>query len=109
MVAAGVPVDARCAAELAPDDYRNVAIHAALVQVLDQGGNAAVEDRQVAAQMPEIAPVRVPEAVGNRDAANTRFDKAAGHEELIIPERGAVPLVPRRAVAVAVAHRPRRL
>src|SRR5207249_694723 len=37
MVAAGVFVDSRCAAKLAPGDYRHVIEHAANIQVLYQG------------------------------------------------------------------------
>ena len=63
-----------------------------------------IEDRQVAAEMAEVAAVRVPEAVGHRDAAHARFDQPAGHQQLIVPQRRAVALMPRRAVAVAFAH-----
>ena len=43
VVAAGVFVDLRRAAEFAPDDDRHVAIQPALVQVFDQGADALIE------------------------------------------------------------------
>src|SRR5438105_4406253 len=100
VVAAGVFVDARRAAELAPDDHADVPAQAALVDVVDQGGDAAVEDRQVVAQVAEVAAVGVPETIGDGDAARARFHEAPGREELVIPERGAVSLVPGRGDAV---------
>ena len=48
--------------------------------------------------------MRVPEAVGDGDAAGPGFDQAAGHEELIVPLRGTVALVLGRTLAVAIAQ-----
>ena len=53
--------------------------------------------------MTEVAPVRGPAAVGDADAANAGFDETAGHQQLVVPERSAVALMPRRAVAVTFA------
>ena len=47
-------VDARRAAELAPDDRDDVLVHAAVVQILDQVGDAAIELGQLAAQRDEV-------------------------------------------------------
>src|SRR5260370_41904247 len=53
MVAAAVRVDPRCAAELAPDDYRNIIQKMPLVQVLDQGRQAEVQERPCFASLRE--------------------------------------------------------
>ena len=47
VVAAGVLVDLRRAAELAPHDDRHVLVQPAVVQVFDQCGHALVEQRHV--------------------------------------------------------------
>jgi len=44
---------------------------------------AAVEDRQLGAELFEVAFVGVPAAVGKSDAAGARFDEAAGGQELL--------------------------
>ncbi len=62
VVAAGVLVDLGRAAELAPDDHGDVAVEAAVVDVLDQGRDPLVEQRQVLAEPVEVVAVRVPEA-----------------------------------------------
>ena len=104
VVAAGVLVDLGRAAELAPDDHRDVPVQTAGVDVLDQGGDPLVEERQMLAELAEVAAVRVPEAVGDRDAPRPGLDQPAGDQELVVPHRGAVAQVSRRADAVAVAE-----
>ena len=72
MIAAGVLVDARGAAELAPDDDADIAVEAALMDVFDKSGDVPlIEDgEEVLAEVEEVAAVRVPEAVGLLDAAD---------------------------------------
>ena len=104
MVAAGVLVDARRAAELAPDDHRHVVEHAAHVEVLDQGAEALIELAAVVADQVEVLAVAVPAAVGQRHAANAGLDQPAGHQQMIVDGRSAVVLeLVRLAVAVALA------
>src|SRR5207244_11928548 len=90
VVAAGLVVDARRAAELAPRHYRHVVEHAALIQVLDQGAEALVELAAVVAHEAEVLAVAVPAAEGQRHAAHARFHEAAGDEQLIVHRRRAV-------------------
>ena len=65
------------------------------MDVFDQGRDPLVEERQVSAEVGEVAAVRVPEAVGDRDAAGAGLDQAAGDQELVVPHRGAVAQVSR--------------
>src|SRR5262249_2257809 len=91
VVTSGIPVDAWRTAKLAPHDHRHVALQAALAEVFHQGRDAAIEHRQVFPQMPEIAPVRVPEAVGPGAPANAGFEQPASDQQLIVPQGSAVP------------------
>ena len=54
MVAAGVLIDRRRAAELAPDDDAHILVEAALVKVFDQRADGLVEQWQVGAGVLEI-------------------------------------------------------
>ena len=102
VVAAGVLVDARRAAELAPGDHRHVVEHAARFQVVDQGAERLVELGAVVAHQVEVLAVAVPAAVGQRHAADAGLDQPPGHQQLVVDGRGAVVLeVVRLAVAVA--------
>ena len=60
MIAAGVLVDRRGSAELAPHDHRHVLVHPAVVQILDQCGYALIKHGHVLAGAIEIAAVPVP-------------------------------------------------
>ena len=105
VVAAGVVVDLRRPAELAPGDDDGVVEHAADLQVLDQGREALVELPAVVADEVEVLAVAVPAAVAQGHAADAGLDQPAGHQELIVAGRGAVVLVlVRLAVAVLVAE-----
>src|SRR6516225_11439142 len=75
VIAAGIAVDARRAAKFAPDDDADVPFQAALMQVLDERRDALIKYGKIAAQVPEVAAVRVPEAVGDTDAADARFNQ----------------------------------
>ena len=57
--------------------------HAAVVQVLDQVGDAAVDLRQLLLQRLEVLAVRVPAADGQRHAADAGLDQPAGGQELL--------------------------
>src|SRR5438128_12496596 len=95
MVAAAVLVDPRRAAKLAPDDHGYVNQQAAFVEILDQGGQAKIEQRQRFPSFREQVPVPVPVVVAaqdaaervtaerERDAAGAGFDHAPGQEKLI--------------------------
>ena len=94
-------------AELAPHDGDDVLLHAAVVQVLDQVSQADVQQRQLAAQGDEVLRVRVPAAVGQRDAADAGLDEAARRQELL----DALVAVARPRLLLRqverLAHRPR--
>ena len=101
VIAAGVVVDFRRAAEFAPHDDRHIFIQAPLVQIGDQGGRRTVEQRAVVANRLEILPVVVPAAEVERDDPRAGFDQAAGDEEVLGQLRGAVVAELRIAFAVA--------
>src|ERR1051325_4216644 len=75
IAAAHVAVDARRAAELAPDDDDGVVEHTAIVQVLDQIRDAAIEFRQLATERFEVAFVRIPAAISESHAADAGLDE----------------------------------
>src|SRR5208283_1621187 len=75
IAAAVVAVDLGSPAKLAPHDGDNVVLHAAVVQVLDQVGDAAVHFRELFAERFEITAVRVPAANCQGDATNARLDQ----------------------------------
>src|SRR5262249_3333252 len=91
--------DARGAAELAPDHGDNVVPHAAVVQVLNQVGDAAIEIRKLPAEGDEVLAVRVPAAVAQGDAADAGLDEAAGGGELL---HAAIAIARARLLAAQV-------
>ena len=68
-------------------------VQAAGVDVLDQGRDPLVEQRQVLAEPAEVLAVRIPESVGDRDAPRPGLDQSAGDQELVVPHRRAVAQV----------------
>ena len=82
VIAAGVGVDFGGAAEFAPNDEGDVFVHAALVKVVDQGGNALVEQGHVFAAAFEVAVVPVPAAEGESDATGAGFHQTAGDKKM---------------------------
>ena len=68
VIAAGVGVDFWGASEFAPDDDGNVFVHASLVKIVDQGGNALIQQGHVFAAAFEVAVVPVPAAEGEGNA-----------------------------------------
>ncbi len=92
VVSAGVAVNARRAAEFSPSDDRNVVGHSSFMQIIDQGGQALIEQRQVGVFEPaEVVAVKIPAAKVQRHHSCACLDQPAGHEELL--------QIPRRAVA----------
>jgi hypothetical protein len=81
MIAAGVLVDPRRAAEFAPGDHRHVVEQAALLEVFDQSRQALIELRAVIAHQVEILRVAVPPAIRQRDDTHTRLDQAASQSK----------------------------
>src|SRR5207248_9273090 len=51
-----------------------------------------------------VVAVGIPETVGHRYDAYTRFDQPPSDQQLIVPHRSAIAQVLRRATAIAVAH-----
>src|SRR5207302_978047 len=66
MIAAGVLVDRRRAAKLAPHDDRDILVQPAPVQVLDQRADALVEQRQVGFRVLVVVAVIIPETESDR-------------------------------------------
>src|SRR5204862_5679822 len=102
------------AAKLAHDDDGAVIGQAALVQVVDEGADALVEDRKifsfaekdgvVGPALGVAAPVPVPIAVIERHDADAGFDEPAREEQALRHARGAVAVHEDGGVAGAVAR-----
>src|ERR1051326_3666981 len=91
VIAAGIFVYARRAAELAGHDNEGAFEHAAIGEVAEQRGHGGIERRQeVAFQRSEVVVVRVPVAVIDSHAAYAGLDQSSRHEAGL-PER--VPAV----------------
>ena len=73
VIASGVCVDFWGASEFAPNDERNVFVHAALVKVVDKGGDALIQQGHVFAAAFKVAVVPVPTAEGEGDATGAGF------------------------------------
>ena len=95
VIAAGVLVDARRAAELAHPHEDGVLPHAAIDQVLTRVPMALSSVRlQAGAVGVEGLVVRVPAAQGDLDRGDAGFDQAAGQEGGAAEVVGAVPAAP---------------
>ena len=94
VVAAGDAADFGGAAEFAPDDDGDVFFQAAVIQVLDEGGQALVQLRQLVPQVAEVVLVGVPVAELERDDGDARFHQAAGHQQGL-PHRRLAVFLPR--------------
>ena len=91
VVAAGVLVDLRRAAELAGADDDRAVQHAAVVEVLDQGRQRLIEVRQQAGlQGVEVLAVRVPAADADGDEADAGLDQPASRERALAERVRAV-------------------
>lgn len=102
VIAAGFVVDFGSATEFAPDDEGDILIESALGEVLDESGDPGVEGGEMRAAVSEVVSVCVPESVGDGDDTDAGFDKSAGDEQLVVPERCAVAEVFGGAAAVEV-------
>ena len=104
VVAAGVLVDLGRAAELAPDDHRDVLVQAAEMQVFDQRREGHVELGNTRPAGSEVLAVRVPAAEGNRDHPHAGLDQPPGHQEMIHAAGRAVGFVSHIADAIPLAE-----
>ena len=109
MVAAHVGADLGRAAELAPHDDRAILVEPALVQVVQQGAQALVEDRKIFGLAGEDRAVGdavpVPLAVIERHHAGAGFDQSAGQEQALRNARRAVLVDEDLGIARAVTRR----
>ena len=103
MVAAGVGVDFGGAAEFSPNNEGNVFVHAAAVEIVDQGGDSLIEQGHVFAAAFEVAVVPVPTAEGEGDATGAGFHQSAGDEEVFEVFGAAVRAIFGIALAVFFA------
>ena len=94
MIAAAILVDPRGAAKLAPDHHGAIAVEPPFFQVVEQGRQPAVEQREMIAGVFEIRAVRptvpIPSPVGNRHHPGPHLDEPAGGEKVIIQNRPGV-------------------
>ncbi len=81
VIATGTGIDPRSAAEFAPHHHGDVLFHPAIMQVLEQSAQAAIQIRQLAAEVVEVVAVRVPATPVESDGANAGFHEATGGEE----------------------------
>ena len=100
VVAAGVLVDPRRPAELAPGDDGRVLEHVVGVEVFDQGAHALVELGAVVADEGEVLTVAVPAAITQGHNPRTGLDEAPGDQQLVVDRRGPVVL---ELIGLAVA------
>ena len=104
MVAAGVFVDGRCAAELTPANDDDILVQSALVQIVDERSDTLVEHGEILPGAVEVSAVPVPPAEGERHTAHTHLDEAAGEQEVIEQLGRAVGCQLGGATAVTVAQ-----
>src|SRR5439155_6948850 len=86
-------VDGRRTTELAPNDYCNILVQSALVQIFDQRAESLIEQRQVLMQRSEVVAVMVPATERQRYAPGARFDQPALHEKMLHQFRAAIVTV----------------
>ena len=103
MIAAGILVDERRAAELAPGHHGHVLVETAFVEVLDERGQPLVELRQVRVlHAIERVAVEVPTAKVQRHHSATGLDEPPCHEKVLEVRRRAVTESLLAPLAVAV-------
>src|SRR5205823_5150207 len=81
VVAPRAGIDPRSAAEFPPHGDRDILIDAPIMQILKQRAEAAVEVRQLAAEVAKVVAVGVPASPVEGDDADAGFHEAAGGEE----------------------------
>ena len=90
VVAAGALVDAGRPAEVGQQRHQRRLQQAALVQVVQQGGQAAVQRRQPLLQAGEDLGVVVPAVVVHGDEGHARLDQPPGQQAALAQARPAV-------------------
>src|SRR5262249_1707531 len=94
VIAPDLGADLRRPAKLTHDNHAAFLVQAALVQVLDKGADALVENREILGFALEDraigTAVPVPFAVVERDHTGTSFNQPPGHKETLWHTRGAV-------------------
>src|ERR1044071_6057666 len=76
MIAAGIFIDDRRAAEFAPDNYTHVFVEPAVVKILDQRRHTRVKHRQIFAGDFVVAAVIIPKTKCDGDKSRASFDEA---------------------------------
>src|SRR5262249_51489753 len=103
VIAAGSGVDPRSAAKLAVAHYQDAPVQAAVVEVLDQGGDGPVVARQIiGAEGLEVIVVRVPAAHVDGDVGDAGFHEPAGQKGALAPGVPAIAIAHARVLAVDV-------
>src|SRR5690349_17279515 len=92
MIAAGVRIDPRRAAELTGPQNERVIEHAALFEVGNQSGKWLIELAAPRATIIEVVPVRVPTAHRYFDKRHARLHEPACQHASLTKRRAAVEL-----------------
>ena len=101
MVATGAGIDSRSSAKLAPHCNSCVVQHSAVVEILNQRGDALVELAAMITDKIKVLAMTVPATVRHRDRSNASFDKTPSHQHVTVHGRSTVVLIlVRLAVAV---------
>ena len=103
VVAAGIFVNFRRPAKIAPDDDGHIFVQPAFVEISNQCMHALIKVRQMLLHHFEVIAMPVPEAIRHMNQPCTRFDQPASREELFVKHRGCIPLHRGDALAVACA------
>ena len=103
MVAAGVFVNSWCTSELTPTNDDDILVQSALVQIVNERGDALVEHGEILSGAVEVSAVLVPPAKGERHTAHTHLDEPSGEQEMIEQLGRAVGCQLGCATAVSVA------
>src|SRR5207302_10051299 len=104
MVTAGIFVNDRRPAELAPRDHGDVFVQSALVQILDQRAHALIEQRAVGVfELREVVAVKIPATEIERHASSPRFHELSSDQKVLEVTRRAVAIITRIAFAISFA------
>ena len=91
VVAAGLRIDLRRPAKLAPHDDGHVVEHAPVAEVVEERREALVELAAMVAHEVEVLPVAVPAAVAEAHHPHARLHEPPGHEQVVVA--GGCPVV----------------
>src|SRR5436190_21292002 len=75
MIAPAILVDRGCATKFAPNNYRNIFVESALMDVFNERVHTLIEQRQILAQRAEVVAVMVPTAERESHATRASFDQ----------------------------------